>query len=261
MKNDCRPVGFFDSGVGGISVLKAAYKLMPEENYIYYGDSGNAPYGNKPEETIKKLSLSAGQFLFDKGVKAIVMACNTATSAAVFIMREKFNIPVISMEPAVKPALAASKGGRVLVLATPATVSQPRYLGLLARIDAGDNVISVGCPGLAQIIEDGRDDEDNIHAYLSSAIGHLRSETIDSVVLGCTHYAFAEEHIRSFMDRNFSRECSIFDGRFGTARHLRNVITENGLCCDKNNTGRIEFLTSGQADDAHKYKTLFEKIK
>ena len=131
MPKDCRPIGFFDSGMGGISVLKTAYQKMPNENYIYYGDSANAPYGNKTEAQIKKLSLDAGKALFDMGVKAIVMACNTATSAAVILMREKYNIPVISMEPAVRPALAASAKGKVLVLATPATVSQSRYLGLL----------------------------------------------------------------------------------------------------------------------------------
>ena len=129
MSGNCRPIGFFDSGVGGISVLKTAWRLMPYENYIYYGDNINAPYGEKTEEQIKALSLAAGGFLFAKGVKAIVMACNTATSAAVKIMREKYNIPVVSMEPAVKPALLASGEGKVLVLATPATVTQARLSG------------------------------------------------------------------------------------------------------------------------------------
>ena len=106
---NCKPIGFFDSGVGGISVLKTAFALMPNENYIYYGDNLNAPYGEKSEEQIKALSLEAGAFLYSKGVKAIVMACNTATSTSVYMMRDKYSIPVISMEPAVKPALDAVK--------------------------------------------------------------------------------------------------------------------------------------------------------
>jgi glutamate racemase len=224
-----KPVGFFDSGLGGISVLKTAFRLMPDENYIYFGDNLNAPYGEKSEEEIKALSLEAGAFLFSKGVKAIVVACNTATSAAIKRMRERFNLPVISMEPAVKPALIALKGGRVLVLATPATVLQARYLDLIERLGAHDKVVSVGCGGLVELIEAGRTDEASVHGYLENRLAFLHGEQIDAVVLGCTHYSFAEKSIKSYIDRAFHTDCPVFDGRHGTARQIDHVLLEQGL--------------------------------
>jgi glutamate racemase len=257
MSDNCKPIGFFDSGIGGISVLKTAYQLMPHENYIYYGDNLNAPYGEKSEEAIKQLSLAAGDFLFQKGVKAIVMACNTATSTSVIIMREKFNIPVLSMEPAVKPALSALQGGKVLVLATSATVSQPRYLSLLKKLVAEEHVISVGCSGLVELIEDEKINEADIHKYLRLKLAPYRNEAIDAVVLGCTHYAFIEPHINSYFVQ-FGLDIPIFDGRFGTARHLKHVLESHNMRCTQNNNGRIEFFSSGQAYDAKRFAELFQ---
>ncbi len=258
MSDNCQPIGFFDSGIGGISVLKTAYQMMPDENYIYYGDNLNAPYGEKSEETIKQLSLAAGDFLFQKGVKAIVMACNTATSTSVIMMREKLNIPVLSMEPAVKPALSALQSGKVMVLATPATVSQPRYLGLLKRLGARDSVISIGCSGLVALIEDGHIEEANVHDYLRCQLAQYKGTAVDAVVLGCTHYAFVEPHIKSFFNAHFSSDIPIFDGRFGTARHLKHVLESHALRCSQNGDGRIEFYSSGQAYDADRLRALFE---
>ena len=244
MSGSCKPIGFFDSGVGGISVLKAASLKLPCENFIYFGDTLNAPYGDKSEEQIKQLSLKACAFLVKKGVKAIVMACNTATSAAVIMMRQKYNIPVISMEPAVKPALEAKNEGRVLVLATPATVSQSRYLGLIERLGAHDQVINVGCDGLARLIEEGRTDEASIHAYLSDHLSFLHDEHIGAVVLGCTHYAFVETHIKSFVDNMTRTDCPVFDGRHGTARQLERVLAEKDILCGGKRAGHVDFFSS-----------------
>jgi glutamate racemase len=229
MQNIEKPVGFFDSGIGGLSVLKTAYVSLPGEDYIYYGDNLNAPYGEKSEEEIKALSLAAGAFLFAKGVKAIVVACNTATSAAIQMMRQQFSLPVISMEPAVKPALPMLKTGKALVLATPATVSQTRYLGLIERLGAQDRVISVGCGGLVELIEAGKTGEADIHRYLEKKLAFLHGERIEAVVLGCTHYAFAEKPIKSYIDRAFRTDCPVLDGRYGTARQLIHVLDEHGL--------------------------------
>ena len=255
-----RPVGFFDSGVGGLSVLKTAYSLMPDEHYIYYGDNLNAPYGEKSEDEIKALSLAAGAFLFSKGVKAIVVACNTATSAAIQMMRERFNLPVISMEPAVKPALTALSGGKVLVLATPATVSQARYLDLIERLGAHDKVISVGCGGLVELIEDGYTDEESIQGYLKKKLAFLRDERIDAVVLGCTHYAFAEKPIKSYMDQMFTTDCPVFDGRHGTASHLMHVLEEQGLRHSSGTQGSIEFYTSKPNYPLAQFQTIFNNF-
>ena len=231
MPEDCRPIGFFDSGVGGISVLKTVHALLPHENYIYYGDNANAPYGDKSEEAIRELSFAAGSFLYGKGVKAIVMACNTATSAAVIGMRRQFSIPVISMEPAVKPALAAGREGLVLVLATPATVSQGRYKGLLERLHAGSRVINIGCGGLVELIEQGRTDRRTVREYLEKQLAGLRGQRIGAVVIGCTHYSFIGRQIKDYIDDAFGADCALFDGRHGTAAHLRDVLRERDMLC------------------------------
>ncbi len=256
-----KPIGFFDSGVGGLSVLKTAYRLMPEEHYIYYGDNLNAPYGEKSEDEIKSLSLSAGAFLFSKGVKAIVVACNTATSAAIQMMRERFNLPVISMEPAVKPALTAPGGGKVLVLATPATVTQTRYLDLIERLGAHDKVISVGCGGLVELIEDGRTDETSIHRYLKTRLAFLDGERISALVLGCTHYSFAEKSIKSYIDRAFAMDCPVFDGRHGTARHLKHVLEEQGLSRSAGAQGSLQFFASKPDYPPDQFQTIFNQFQ
>lgn len=250
-----KPIGFFDSGVGGISVLKTAYLRMPNENYIYYGDNNNAPYGEKTEDQIKKLSLAAGTFLFEKGVKAIVVACNTATSAAVIKMREKFSIPVISMEPAVKPALGVD--GKVLVLATPATVTQARYLGLIERLGAQDRVISLGCGGLAELIEQGCMDESSIHRCLSAHLEGIDGKQIGAIVLGCTHYAFVENHIKSCVEEAFQINCSVFDGRFGTVRQLQQIIEQQGIPNKSGEPGDIQFFASRMDYSTEAYQKLF----
>lgn len=254
-----KPIGFFDSGVGGISVLKTAYELMPNENYIYYGDNANAPYGEKNEEQIKQLSLKAGAFLFEKGVKAIVMACNTATSAAVIMMRERYSIPVISMEPAVKPALASE--GKVLVLATPATVSQARYLGLIERLSAQDRVVSVGCGGLVELIEQGKTDEKSIHDCLAQRLSGLTTKPVGAVVLGCTHYSFVESHIKSYIDKAFHTDCRVFDGRQGTALHLEHVLVENGIRSNSGKPGSVTYFASRPDGSEAVFESLFHNFK
>ncbi len=255
MADICSPIGFFDSGLGGISVLKTAFELMPSENYLYYSDYKNAPYGEKSEDEIKELSLAAAKVLYDRGVKAIVVACNTATSASVKMMRDSFNLPVISMEPAVKPALKVE--GKVLVLATPATVSQTRYKKLLERLDADGKVINVGCSGLVEMIEEGRADRESLARYFSGRLDFLKKEKLDAVVIGCTHYSFIENTIKEYLDSNYCSDCLVFDGRFGTARQLKHVLSEKGMLCEGKKKGNVEFLTSGSEGLLETYKKLF----
>ena len=246
--SNTQPVGFFDSGIGGITVLKEALKLLPNENYIYYGDNKNAPYGEKTEEEVQNLTMACGEFLYEKGVKAIVMACNTATSTAVNTMREKFNIPVISMEPAVKPAVASLKNGKVLVLATPVTVSQTRYKKLLSTVGSEERVISAGCSGLVELIESGDFESKDIDQYLERRLKEFDDMEIDAIVLGCTHYTFLKDKIAKYARSHFKNDASILDGNNGTVRQLKHVLEENKLLNTQNMKGKVKFYSSLEQD-------------
>lgn len=239
-----KPIGFFDSGIGGITVLREAFKILPNENYIYYGDNRNAPYGEKEEEQIQELTLACGEFLFYKGVKAIVMACNTATSTAVILMREKYKIPVISMEPAVKPAVQHLKNGKVLVLATPVTVSQQRYKQLLHTVGHEDNIISVGCRGLVELIEAGDFTSPAIEECLAHLLNDYEGMETDAIVLGCTHYSFLRENISNYVQRHLKGSPVILDGNSGTVRQLKRVLSEKGLLNNMQEKGTVEFFSS-----------------
>ncbi|MEI6102258.1 MAG: glutamate racemase, partial [Eubacteriales bacterium] len=242
------PVGFFDSGVGGISVLKQTLAILPGENYIYYGDSGNLPYGNKSESEIKALSLDCGAFLYEKGVKAIVIACNTATSIAVHMMRDLYQIPVISIEPAVKPAIEAMGDGYVIVMATPATIQQERYNSLLAHLGHTDRIINVSCENLAQMIETLDLDSPRIKAYICEKLIPYKDKKIDGIVLGCTHYSFICGLIGQTAQEIFSGKCEIFDGKYGTARQLKRVLEEMNLINLSGQEPTLSLYSSGSDD-------------
>ncbi len=242
---DNRPVGLFDSGMGGLSVLKTAMILLPNEDYIYFGDDGNAPYGTKPEERIVALALGCARFLADQGVKAIVVACNTATSAAINDIRAQFRLPVISMEPAIKPAVEQSKGGRILMLATPATCALSRYQKLLGRVDARHQVENVPCPGLVELIEAGETGK-AVDDRLAQLLGQYGGAQIDAIVLGCTHYPFIRGNIERYAKAHFAGECRLFDGNAGTVRQLKRVLADNGLLSE-NGKGGVSLFTSGDA--------------
>jgi len=230
-------IGFFDSGVGGVSVLHTASKLLPNENFLYYGDNGNAPYGVRSLDEIRQLSERAVSVLLDRGVKAIVIACNTATSAYAEILRGKIDIPVVGMEPAIKPAQLNRRGGEVLALATKATLSLPKFEKLMGIY--GENVIPVVGEGLVELVEEGKADSPEADGTLERLLAPYRTRQIDSIVLGCTHYPFLEAGIRRIFPKS-----DIYDGRFGTAMRLRHLLELNGLFSD-DKPGTIEYETSG----------------
>ena len=250
------PIGVFDSGAGGVSFLKTAVPLLPNEHFIYYGDLKNAPYGEKSQDEIRRCTHDACAFLYARGVKAIVMACNTATSLAVNEMREQLNIPVLSMEPAVKPALAALETGNVLVLATPATVAQPRYNRLIERLCAKDLVVSVGCGGLAGLVDELAPDA-AIGACLSQALAPRFGQVFDAIVLGCTHYLFIKTQIAAFCRTHFAGKQLFFDGNEGTARHLICVLKEQSLLRDELG-GSVTFYTSGTEAQKQKLQYFYQ---
>ncbi|MBC5647266.1 glutamate racemase [Christensenella tenuis] len=256
------PIGVYDSGAGGISVLAQARICLPHENFIYYGDSANAPYGTKSEEEIRDLSLACGDFLCRQGVKMIIIACNTATSITVQAMREKYNIPIISIEPAVKPAVEKYPEGKIAVLATPATLHQKRYLHLLDKLGAMDQAVNISCDGLAEIVERGNLSDPHIKAYLCEKFLPYRRCDFNGIVVGCTHYSFISDQIRDVARKICGGPCEIFDGMYGTARHVADVLALEGLLNDSFSEGRIKFFSSGEAhhiDVFERFLKIFKK--
>ena len=219
-------IGFFDSGLGGISVLHEARRVMPNENYLFFGDNKNAPYGPRPLEEIRALSAAGIQRLLDREVKAIVIACNTATSAYAEIVRaEHPDLPIIGMEPALKPAHYARHGGKVIVLATDATLRLEKFKRLMARY--GDDVIPVVGEGLVELVETGRAHTPEAEGRMHALLDPYAQEQIDAVVLGCTHYPYLRAYVREIFP-----DARLFDGRDGTVLRLKDQLEKFGLRSD-----------------------------
>jgi len=243
------PIGVLDTGVGGLSVLNRALRILPDENYIYYGDSLNAPYGNRSQGEIRSLTEAAADVLLSEGIKALVIACNTMTSVAVEGLRKELTIPVIGMEPAVKPAIGCKGKGRVLVLATAATLKLPKFEELVMRLNAEDEIIPLPAPELAMLVE--REEKDSIGTYLQSLMEPYIGSA-SSVVLGCTHYVFCSGIIASIIPG-----IPIIDGNAGTVLHLKNVLAGRGLLSQKG--GSVKLMSSRLGDEA-KFKIFLDRV-
>ncbi|MBO4926013.1 MAG: glutamate racemase [Clostridia bacterium] len=238
-RNNCAPVGMFDSGVGGISVLREAVKELPQERFLFFGDTLNAPYGTKTREQVQALSRQAVEMLLERGCKAIVIACNTATSAAAAGLRAAYpHLPIIGMEPALKPASLLRRGGVILSLATPGTIAGEKYARLMARY--GDGVVSLPCPGLMEFVERLETDSPALEAYLMRQIGPYASDQIDAVVLGCTHYVFLRPVLKRLLPG-----VPLIDGNEGTVRQLKKRLDETGLRALAGSRGGVEMISSG----------------
>ena len=185
---DPRPIGVFDSGVGGLTILRAVRQALPCENLVYVADSAHVPYGQKSPQQIRDRATAIGAFLVRQGAKAIVVACNTATAAAIDVLRAQLPIPIVGVEPAVKPAVAATRSGVVGVLATPATLASERYRSLIERFSGDIRIVAQPCAGLAEHIERGEIDGERTEHLLRGFVGPLLAEGADAIVLGCTHY-------------------------------------------------------------------------
>ena len=252
MKND-RPIGIFDSGVGGVSVLRDMAQLLPHERFVYYGDNLNAPYGVRQEEEIRTLAMHVADVLLSLDVKALVVACNTATSAAVAQMREKLDIPVVGMEPALKPASQMCHGGKVLVLATPATLRQSKFKHLHELY--GQNAIIQPCAGLMEFAEAGELEGEKIERYLEECFAPYRGMKLDVAVLGCTHYVFLRRTIQSLLPH----ETLVLDGNEGTVRQLKRRLTQQQLLSDEPaKSSRVQFFTSGNDQALALMRTLVQ---
>lgn len=246
-------IGVFDSGMGGISVLHAARRLLPNENFLYYGDNGNAPYGSRTVEEIRRLAGTAIDQLLDRGVKAIVIACNTATSAYAEILRARLTLPIVGMEPALKPAQAARHGGEILVLATHATLTLPKFQRLMATY--GDAAIPVVGDGWVELVESGMAGTPEADEAVRRLLEPYAGRPIDCIVLGCTHYPFLARSVRKLFPN-----AKLFDGRLGTAERLRDLLVRDGLLSNSGTPGAVEFMTSGGEDALRKMQMLMDSF-
>ena len=241
MSTDNRPIGVLDSGLGGIRVLRELVKLMPGEDFIYYGDSANAPYGTRTPEEVIDLTKKDVEFLLERGAKAIVVACNTATSVAIKELRAAYEevLPVIGIEPALKPAVKAKEHSKVVVMATPMTLSQTKFNSMMHIYEDDANIIKMPCPGLVEYIESGVLDGPVLDAYLEKQFAPYDKAEIDAVVLGCTHYPLIREVIQKHLPGVF-----VYDGGFGTAKQTKRRLAERGLLSDRESGGKVEIFNS-----------------
>ncbi|HZK24855.1 MAG TPA: glutamate racemase [Oscillospiraceae bacterium] len=258
-----KPIAFFDSGVGGLSVLAVAVHCLPHEDFIYYGDTAHAPYGRKSKAEVQALSLQVAEILMARGCKALVVACNTATSAAVHLLREQLPIPVIGMEPAVKPALEHGDQGKVLVMATPLTLQEEKFHDLCQRCEVDlAKVLLVPCPTLVELVEQGCIAGRQVEQELVKIFAAIDTSSVATVVLGCTHYLFLKEALT----RIFPLGVSFIDGNLGTVRQLTRVLANLDLLREEEQvSSKVELLTSG-GESARQllqklYTSAYEKME
>lgn len=253
-------IGFFDSGVGGITVLHDALKMLPNEDYIYYADTLNVPYGPKPKDEVKKHIFNAVEFIIQQRVKAIVIACNTATSASIEDLRSKYNIPIIGMEPAIKPAVEKNKNvnKRVLVTATALTLKEEKLQNLITKLDNEHIVDLLPLPGLVQFSERLEFNEQIVLPYLQEQLFKYDLSKYETIVLGCTHFSFYKDMFRKL----FPSHTNIIDGNIGTVKNLKRTLQETKSLNEGN--GNIIFYNSGfRVEDKaklDKYSKLFKRL-
>lgn len=235
---DQRPVGVFDSGVGGIGTLAALRRELPQERFLFYGDTANAPYGTKTREDCMLCVERVMAHLLSQDVKAVVIACNTATAVAAAELRARHSLPIVGIEPALKPAHEMRREGSILVLATPMTLRLEKFRALYDRY--GEGAIPLPCPGLMELVE--TEAHEQAKRYLLELFMPYDLRQVDAVVLGCTHYVF----LRPILAEILPETVRVLDGNEGTARQLRRVLTAGDLLSD--GPGGVQLETSGDAD-------------
>lgn len=217
-------IAVFDSGVGGVSVLRELVRIMPGERFLYFGDSANAPYGSRSTSEVRALTESAVERLMQRGIKALVVACNTATAAAIDFLREKYpDFIIIGIEPALKPAVAQFPDSAIGIMATPVTLRGDKLKRLLQQ-HPHPNIHLIPAPGLVELVEAGLANTPQMDAFLTPVLGPFVGK-LNALVLGCTHYPFAIPAIR----RVLGTDTVLFDGGAGTARHTKRRLEEAGL--------------------------------
>jgi glutamate racemase len=242
---DERPVGVFDSGVGGLTVLHECLVTMPHEDFLYLGDHARLPYGPRPLEEVRRFALEIGSFLEERGVKLIVVACNAAASAGLPHLQEELSVPVVGVSsPEAHAAVQATRNRRVGLLATQATVTSRRYEELVRALDAGVRIVPVACPRLVPLIES----DDPFAAETTEAVREyaapLKEAGVDTVILGCTHYPL----IRPILQRVFGRDVTLVFSAEETAREVAETLARKGIENDPAREGTAQFLTTGSPE-------------
>ncbi|MCL6635328.1 MAG: glutamate racemase [Peptococcaceae bacterium] len=239
-----KPIGLFDSGVGGLSIMREVRRLLPAEDLLYFADSAHCPYGLKPPAAIRARALVICDFLLSRGVKVMVIASNTTSVAALDAVRERAGVPVVGVEPAVKPAVSVTRNGRVGVLATGVTLAGERFNSLVERFGDGVEVYTQPCPGLVELVESGRWERPGAEALLARYLDPLLARGVDTVILGCTHYPF----LRPLVEKLAGDGVTVIDTGEAVARQVVRVLEGNGLLAAKTGRGRERFFTSGSPE-------------
>jgi len=234
-------IGVFDSGVGGLSVLREIWAQLPDESTLYFADTAHCPYGSRSAEEICDLAVRITDFLVQRGAQVVVVACNTASAAALHHLRERFSVPIVGMEPAVKPAAERTRVGKVGVMATPVTFQGELFARLLERYANGVEVLTQVCPGLVQQVEAGKLDDPETDRLLRLYLEPMVEAGVDSLVLGCTHYPFLREAIA----RIVGPHVDIIDPAPAVARQTARVLEQHGLRAVERGPALRLFYTSG----------------
>ena len=235
-----QPIGVFDSGIGGLTVLKKIIEVLPNEKYIYYADTNHVPYGTKPKEIVKKYINEAVEFLLAKKVKAIVIACNTATSIAIKDLRKHYSLPIIGIEPAAKPALENRGDKKVLIMATPTTIKEEKLHILLKKLKAQTKVDLISMSKLVEFAEEREFESDKVKQYIQNQLKPYHLEEYSELVLGCTHFPY----FRKILSELFPSQIQMIDGSLGVANQLKTVLEKQQLL--GNNSLEITYYASGK---------------
>jgi glutamate racemase len=242
---DARPIGIFDSGAGGLTVLHECLVTMPHEDFLYLGDGARCPYGPRPQQEIERFSFEIASYLGDCGVKLIVAACNSATAAGLPQLQERLDVPVIGvLTPEAHAAVQATRNRRIGLMATAATVASKRYEEAVHALDAGAQVTAVACPRLVPLIEAAAPTQE-IDAAVREYARPLREADVDTVILGCTHYPL----IRPVLERVFARGTTLVFSAEETAREVAETLARKGIENDPSRQGQCRFLTTGSPDE------------
>lgn len=260
MVNKNNPIGVFDSGIGGLTILKEITTLLPHEDIIYFADTASCPYGERSRENIIELSRKAINMLIEKGAKTIVIACNTASTTSSGVLRGEFSIPIVATEPAVKPAVEHTKSGVVGVLATRSTIESGQIERLASLYGKEVKVMTQIGHSLVDMVESGRKDTPQTKQLLEEYIIPMAEAGCDHIVLGCTHYPFLRETIKTILTERGADNIQVIDTAEPVAKRVEWVLKENNLMNDTPKEGSITFLSSSPTQSSEQLSAIFNTI-